>query len=67
MGETEVRVEDVTVAARDGYPLAASSFVPAGPVSSWVVVNSATAVPRAYYARFARFLAEQGFAAVTYD
>jgi predicted alpha/beta hydrolase len=62
-----IRVEDVTVAARDGYPLAATSFRPAAPPGSWVVVNSATAVPRAYYARFARFLAEQGFAAVTYD
>ena len=65
-GRRDVRVEDVTVAARDGYPLAATSFVPAAPADSWVVVNSATAVPRAYYARFARFLAEQGFAAVTF-
>jgi predicted alpha/beta hydrolase len=65
--EPEIRVEDVTVVARDGYSLAASLFVPAAPVDSWVIVNSATAVPRAYYARFARFLAEQGFAVVTYD
>jgi predicted alpha/beta hydrolase len=67
VGEPDVRVSDVTVAARDGYPLAASAFLPAVPVESWVIVNSATAVPRTYYARFARFLAEQGFAAVTYD
>jgi predicted alpha/beta hydrolase len=65
--EPAIRVEDVSVAARDGYPLAATSFVPAAPPAAWVLVNSATAVPRAYYARFARFLAEQGFAVVTYD
>ena len=32
-----------------------------------MVVNSATAVPRGYYARFARFLAGEGWSVVTYD
>jgi predicted alpha/beta hydrolase len=59
--------EDVVVPARDGYPLAASVFRPARPAATWIVVNPATAVPRTYYARFARFLCEQGFAVVTYD
>jgi predicted alpha/beta hydrolase len=67
LDEAAIRVEDVTLAARDGYPLAATSFVPAAPAAAWVIVNSATAVPRTYYARFARFLAEEGFAVVTYD
>lgn len=58
---------ETIVPARDGYPLAASLFMPARPAATWVVVNSATAVPRAYYARFARFLAAEGFAVVTYD
>lgn len=66
MSEPAIRAEDVTVPAKDGYPLAATSFVPASP-GTWIVLNSATAVPRRYYAPFARFLAEQGFAVVTYD
>jgi len=31
------------------------------------LINSALAVPRQYYFKFCRYLAEQGFAAVTYD
>jgi len=64
---SEPRVEDVAIAAKDGYPLAATSFLPDPPPATWVIVNSATAVRRTYYARFARFLAEQGLAVVTYD
>lgn len=67
MDEPAIHVEDLTLPATDGYPLAATSFVPAAPAAAWVIVNSATAVRRTYYARFARFLAEHGFAVVTYD
>lgn len=56
---------DLVIPARDGYPLAATAF--GGDGSDWVVVNSATAVPRGYYARFARFLAAEGWSVVTYD
>ena len=62
-----VRIEDVGISARDGYALAATTFAPASPAATWIVVNPATGVPRIYYARFARFLAEQGLAVVTYD
>jgi predicted alpha/beta hydrolase len=58
---------EVVIPARDGYPLAATVFAPEAAGRDWVVVNSATAVPRGYYARFARFLAAGGFHVVTYD
>src|SRR5690349_6488382 len=64
--ESGIRIEDVSVPARDGFALAATTFAPASN-GTWVVVHSATAVPRAYYARFARFLAGHGFTVVTYD
>lgn len=67
MIDPAIRTEDMTIPARDGYALAATSFAPRAPASTWVIVNSATAVRRTYYARFARFLAERGFAVVTYD
>jgi predicted alpha/beta hydrolase len=56
---------ELVIPARDGYPLAATAFGGDGP--DWAVVNSATAVPRGYYARFARFLAAEGWNVVTYD
>lgn len=64
---TEVLVQDTTIAARDGYPLAATVFTPEGPPRGTVLINSATAVPRKIYRGFAGYLAERGFAALTYD
>ncbi len=53
--------------ATDGYKLAATVFEPSGPFRAAVLIAAATAVPRGYYSRFARYLAEQGFKAVTFD
>src|ERR1700730_9008427 len=64
---TDILVEDTPISARDGYSLAATRFTPAEPPRAAVLVNSATAVPRKIYRGFARYLAEQGFAALTYD
>jgi predicted alpha/beta hydrolase len=64
---SEVLIQDTTIAARDGYALAASVFVPEAPPSGAVLINSATAVPRKIYRGFAGYLAQQGFAVVTYD
>src|SRR5688572_9957669 len=58
--------DELVIPARDGYPLSATVFGGRA-ASDWVVVNSATAVPRGYYARFARFLASEGWSVVTYD
>ncbi len=60
-------VQDTTIAARDGYHLAATVFAPETPPHRVVLINSATAVPRKIYRGLASYLAEQGFAVVTYD
>jgi predicted alpha/beta hydrolase len=60
-------VQDTRIPAVDGYALAATVFTPATPPKAAVLVNSATAVPRKIYRRFATYVAERGFAAVTYD
>jgi predicted alpha/beta hydrolase len=57
----------VDVAASDGFRLAARVFMPAGPARGTVLINGATAVPAAYYGRFAGFLARSGLRVVTYD
>jgi predicted alpha/beta hydrolase len=53
--------------ATDGYPLAATIFAPAQEFRAVVLIAAATAVPRGYYAKFARYLAEQGFKVITFD
>jgi predicted alpha/beta hydrolase len=63
----DILIQDTTIAARDGYTLAATVFVPEGRPSGAVLINSATAVPRKIYRGFAGYLAQQGFAVVTYD
>lgn len=58
---------DLVIAARDGYPLAATLFEAVGDRKGVVLVNSATAVKRTFYAKFAGWLAGQGYDVVTYD
>lgn len=51
----------------DGYPLAATLFLPRGAKRHAVLINSATAVPRRLYRGFAGYLARRGCAVLTYD
>ncbi len=61
-------VQELRVPALDGYPLSASLFAAGkGASSGLVLVNSATAVKRQYYARYAQFLAASGLSTLTYD
>ena len=55
-----------SVLAADGYKLAATLFH-AGNADTVVLVNSATAVPRGFYQRFASYVQRHGWHAVTYD
>ncbi len=57
----------VAVPARDGYPLAATSFAPDGPVRGTVVFGAAQGVRARFYHALARHLATQGFRALTFD
>ena len=57
------------ITTQDGFRLSATLFAP--PVGAMpdaaLVINSATGVPRRFYGRFATFLANRGFAVLTYD
>jgi len=64
---SEVLTRDTSIAARDGYALAATVFTPAAAPARAVLINSATAVPRKIYRGFATYLAEQNCAVLTYD
>lgn len=58
--ETEIRCADDT-------PLRATVWRPAQANGCVVQINSALAVQRRYYQRFAQFLAEKGFTVLSYD
>ena len=69
-----VTTTDLKIAADDGFELAASLTIgetspelKSGREPIVVVIASAAAVPRSYYARFARFIAHRGVAVVTFD
>ena len=66
-GLDDVFSDDITVPATDGYPLAATLFLPRGAKRHAVLINSATAVPRKLYRGFAGYLAKRGCAVLTYD
>lgn len=57
--------ERFEVTAADGFSLAATLY-PARP-GTVILINSATAVPRRFYQRFASWLQNHGWTAVTYD
>jgi predicted alpha/beta hydrolase len=63
-----VTATDVTLTPQDGYALAGRLYAQAGRAPAGIVIiNSATAVPQAFYARYARYLADAGVHVLTYD
>jgi predicted alpha/beta hydrolase len=66
-GLDDVFADDITVPAADGYPLAATLFLPRGAKRHAVLINSANATPRKIYKGFAGYLAKRGCAVLTYD
>ncbi len=63
----DVFIDDITFPAEDGYALGATLFLPRGAKQHAVLINSATAVPRKIYRKFATYLAHRGSAVLTYD
>ena len=57
----------VEILCADGVVLGGNFWRPAGDPEAAVVINSATGVLARYYHRYARWLADEGFAVLTYD
>jgi hypothetical protein len=66
-GLDDVFIDDITVPATDGYPLAATLFLPVGPIAmpSWSIQRPPS--PRKLYRGFAGYLIQRGCALLTYD
>jgi predicted alpha/beta hydrolase len=61
-----VRVEPMTLSSLDGYRLGAIEYAPPEPHAQ-IVVAGATAVPQAFYRRFAEYAAARGYRVLTLD
>jgi len=59
--------ERVALTAHDGHALVGYRYLPHCPARASVVFGPAMAVPQAFYAPFAAFLARQGYAVWTFD
>lgn len=59
--------QECEIECADGTRLRATEWHPARSNGCVAQINSALAVPRRYYSKFAHYLAEQGFSVVTYD
>lgn len=64
---SEPRVEHIGFAALDGYRLAATLHHPDDAPRAAVLIASATAVRRGFYARFAGYLTSRGALVMTFD
>ena len=62
-----MQIEDIKIPARDGYPLAATTFGDVASAGRVAIVSSATAAPRRFYRHYARALFHAGYAVITYD
>lgn len=51
----------------DGTPIAARWYEPATPARAVAVISPATGVPQRYYRHFATWLAQRGYAVLSYD
>lgn len=69
LAPSPVQESSLTLTASDGYPLAATRFEPSpdNRRPAGIVIGSALGVPRYFYFKFARFLAENGFPVLTFD
>jgi len=57
----------VTFPARDGMTLGGTLFRPSSANGAAVVIHAASGVRQEYYGKFAAYLAERGFTALTFD
>lgn len=58
---------DIRIPAMDGFALTGTAYEPDTPTDRAVLITCGTGIRRRYYDKFARFLQDQGFYAITFD
>lgn len=59
-------MKDVKIICSDGFELAATLYTPSK-VNAAIMIAPATGIKKSFYASFAKYLCENGFAVLTYD
>ncbi len=68
MTHTLIRHTDITITARDGFPLKAILYEPADqPIKSVIQINPGWGLHQFIYANFAKYFVDQGYAVLTFD
>jgi predicted alpha/beta hydrolase len=60
-------MESISITTTDGFTLAGTCFTPPQMPKAVIVIPSAMGVKQDFYSPFAQFLAQQGFAVLTFD
>jgi predicted alpha/beta hydrolase len=67
MFKVDKAAQHSVITTADGFALSASRYVPAGAPRAVIVLPGAMGVKQEFYAPFATFLAEQGYAVLSFD
>lgn len=67
IGDTQPRGAAFKLVCADGRALAARWFAPAATTRAVAVISAAAGVPQGFYRSFANWLAQRGYAVLTYD
>lgn len=59
--------DEKIIQTRDGYALGPTRYPATGPEPGCLILAGATAVPQAFYRRFAEYAAAQGYSVTTFD
>jgi len=62
-----ISISELELGVGRAYPISYKKYLPEKKPIKAVLISSATAVPQKYYGKFARYFAENGFAAYTFD
>jgi predicted alpha/beta hydrolase len=65
--QANITTHDIILTTSDGYPIAATVYIPAMSNQRAILLNSAMGVKQSYYADYAVWMAERGFVVLTYD
>ena len=62
-----IKTEHVTITCRDHVDISGQIYIPSQAPKGAIMIAPATGIKQGFYAKFATYLAEQGYGVITYD
>lgn len=62
-----IKTEHVTITCRDHVDISGQIYIPSQTPKGAIMIAPATGIKQGFYAKFATYLAEQGYGVITYD